>query len=429
MRCAVLVLAQRNTSVTLSENSENHPNIKKGVDTMDSHTVSKAKTQIRAKNIMYTQQLRHLPAKTVDQLATLIETQLKPERYAIVTHDKDVDEKGLPTEAHAHAMMSFQNARSLNNVAKLLGDKPQYLTAWKGSAGNGYAYLIHATKDAQTKHQYNPDEVIANFDYKAEIQSIAADVVKASPHLKAQRLLDALMIGAVTKEEVEEHLTGSQYAKFHRQIEDVYARRLEILAQRFREDMIAQGKSLEVVWIYGYAGTGKTTLAKEYAKKRNEKYFVSGSSRDIFQKYKGEHTIILDEMRPDVMTYADLLRIMDPFGARDVVMAPSRYNDKALSCDLMIVTTPYSPYAFYTAKFGTAFGNMSNTVYTDSFEQLLRRISLIIKMDYDWISPVEYKEQTHTFEEIKSAKRKNPYSSKNYPAPSSNAVNLFNSMF
>lgn len=128
MRCAVLVLAHRTTSVTLSENSENHPNIKKGVDTMDSHTVPKAKTQIRAKNIMYTQQLRHLPAKTVDQLATLIETQLKPERYAIVTHDKDVDEKGLPAEAHAHAMMSFQNARSLNNVAKLLGDKPQYLS-------------------------------------------------------------------------------------------------------------------------------------------------------------------------------------------------------------------------------------------------------------------------------------------------------------
>lgn len=48
-------------------------------------------------------------------------------------------------------------------MAKILGDKPQYVEAWVGDANNGYAYLVHATRQAQKdgKHRYDPGEVIA----------------------------------------------------------------------------------------------------------------------------------------------------------------------------------------------------------------------------------------------------------------------------
>ena len=64
---------------------------------------------------------------------------------------------------------------------------------------------------------------------------------------------------------------------------------------------------IQVIWIYGPSGCGKTSLAKEYAQKKDQPYFISVSTRGVFQGYNGEHTLILDELRPGVITYADLL--------------------------------------------------------------------------------------------------------------------------
>lgn len=390
-----------------------------------------AKKTIKAKNMMYTQQLSHLPAKTMDKLIDLIENTVKPKKYAVIVHDKDIDEKGSPEEPHVHAMLSFDNARSCNHIASQLNDKMQYMQAWKGSAANGYAYLVHATSDAQSKYPYAHNKVIANYDYPAEIKKFATEVASSTQRKRAQVMLDSLYVGAITKEEVERHLSGSQYARLHRQIEDVWNKRLENLAQLWREEMIAQGKKVKVIWIYGTSGTGKTSLAKEYAKKAGQDYFVSGSSRDIFQKYKGEHTAILDELRPNAIPYSDLLRITDPFGVGSQVMAPARYNDKALACDLIIITTPYNPIDFYYEIFGRSTNPAcpsQKTLYTDGFDQLLRRLSLIIEMDNLLINAVEYDPQ-NGFIPIPSASRKNPYSRINYPAPTNDSVAIFNSMF
>ena len=388
-----------------------------------------AKQAIKAKNMMYTQQMAHLPFQTIGELLDNVVNVLKPKKYALNIHDKDVDENGVPEEDHVHLMLSFDNARSCTNVAGLLHDKMQYIEAWKGKASNGYAYLVHATQDARSKYQYDPHKVIASFDYPAELKKMEKEASDSVQRKRVQTLLDSLYVGAITKEEMEQRLSGSQYARYHRQIEDIWNKYLENVAQQWREEMIAQGKKVEVIWRFGTAGTGKTSLAKEYAKKSGQEYFISGSSRDIFQKYKGEHTLILDELRPEIMTYSDMLRIFDPFGARDVVMAPSRYNDKALACDLILVTTPYSPYHFYCTKFGFPIGNVPPATCTDSFEQLLRRISLTIRMDDDWIYPVEYDKKSHSFQEIPSARRKNLYSSINYPTQANDSVTMFNAMF
>src|SRR5699024_6278721 len=142
-------------------------------------------------------------------------------------------------------------------------------------------------------------------------------------------------------------MTGAQYGRYKRQIEDVWRKRLQNLADAWRQEMAAQGRKVKVIWIYGVAGVGKTRMARAYAEKLGQSYYITGSSRDLFQNYKGEHTWIIDELRPNVIPYQDLLRIMDPYGAQ--VMAPSRYADKALACDVIIVTTPYDPITFYVA--------------------------------------------------------------------------------
>lgn len=379
----------------------------------------------KCKHMMYVQKLSHLPAGDMDTLQAIIEQQVRPERYALILHDKDVDAQGQPIAPDVHVMMSFSNARHLSAVAKILGDKPQYIQAWSRNEGNGYAYLVHRTKQAQIagKYQYDPSEVVANFDYPAYLITVQAKAAQQTHQkdLTAKNLLDAMYAGALSKEEVERRLTGSQLGFYRRQIDAIWAQYLQNQAKEWRKEMIDANKQVTVIWIYGAAGTGKTSLARHHASQSGQPYYISGSSRDIFQSYAGEHTIILDELRPKILEYQDLLRILDPFSIHEGTMAPSRYSDKAIAADLIIVTTPYSPHEFYSAQFA------ENVSKTDSFAQLARRISLTIQMQQDSINLVAYDAKSCTY--TPSSTRPNPFSQQARPAPQTSAAALFDKMF
>lgn len=383
---------------------------------------------LRVKNMMYTQQINHLPVNSMEELIELIEKKLHPKRYAVILHDKDTDDKGQPAEEHIHMMLSFENARSINSVAKILGDKPQYIEAWKGDARNGYAYLIHATDKARMKHQYNVSEVKANFDYASMIQTISKEVKKVDTYgdaAKIKMLLNLLYIGEITKEEVEKQLSGAQYAKAKKQIEDVYAKYLKNHAEEWRKQMIESGKPIRVIWMYGKPGTGKTSFAKEYAKKagNGQPFYVAGSSRDMFQSYKGEHIIILDELRAQSIPYNDLLRILDPFGIDSQVFAPSRYFDKALAAEMIIITTPYDPLQFYYEVFSYKFDLI------DNFEQLHRRISLTINMTDTEILAATYDSNKQCYVTDPASSHPNPYSTASRPPMVISAEDIYKSMF
>ena len=393
----------------------------------------------KAKNLMYTQQLRHLPQgiKTAEDLASLIEKKLNPTRYAVIVHDQEKDGQGQPKEPDIHAMMSFENARYCSSIAKKLGDKPQYVQAWEGNANNGYAYLVHATNKARKegKHQYDPGVVIANFDFAALMKDIGTEIEQAKAEHQGgnniKAMLDALYVGAITKAEIERQLSGSQYAKYHRQIEAVEAKRLVSEAEKWRAEMRKKGAKIRVLWITGPAGTGKTSLAKDYAEKKGQPYFITGSSRDIFQNYAGEHTLIIDELRPKMLTYSDLLRITDPHGIDNQVMMPCRYNDKAIACDLIIITTPFTPSQFYyyqTPSHLTTHGRVIDDS-PDAPDQLYRRITVTIEMTGEQIKVSRYDIRSTLFVPVEGTARPNPYSKLSRPAPPDSDIDFFNSMF
>ena len=209
------------------------------------------------------------------------------------------------------------------------------------------------------------------------------------------------------------------------------AKRLVSEAEKWRAEMRKKGAKIRVLWITGPAGTGKTSLAKDYAEKKGQPYFITGSSRDIFQNYAGEHTLIIDELRPKMLTYSDLLRITDPHGIDNQVMMPCRYNDKALACDLIIITTPFTPSQFYyyqTPSHLTTHGRVIDDS-PDAPDQLYRRITVTIEMTGEQIEVSRYDIRSTLFVPVEGTARPNPYSKLSRPAPLDSDIDFFNSMF
>ncbi len=380
----------------------------------------------KAKALMYVQQLDKLPLG--ESLYDTVEKELRPNRWAAIIHDKDVNEDGEAVAPHIHLMMVFENARHISSVSKILKDKPQYLEIWKGKTNNGFSYLIHETNGAKDSYKYSPLEVTANFDYLNFMASIEEEISQASKYKASKgdenKWLDMLLAGIITKEQLLEILSGSQYAKLHRQIDDVDGLRLQKEAEKWRKDMYENKKAVTVIWIYGESATGKTRFAKEHAKKSGQSFYVTGSNRDPWQNYRGEHTVILDELRPNIIPFQELLRLLDPFGYDTNVMGGSRFRDKEIVADLIIVTSPFNPIDFYNAS-------VLNTAI-DKKSQLLRRLTLIIHMTKHKIIPVVFsKTEELSFALIDDEKnaRFNNFSEADCSESEKKSLELFESIF
>lgn len=376
----------------------------------------------RSRGMMYTQQVVYSPYKDVDSLYLAIKTKLNPKRFAVILHDKD-KELGRPVEHHFHAMMEFPNARYASSVAKILGDKPQTIEIWDKKIMTGFAYLTHRTEGSKNKYQYDYSEVKANFDYGAAVDKYLASGEENEVKVKPEDLLDGLYDGTYSKNEVESALKGSQYGKYRKQIEDISAKRLQQEAEAFCEERNLSGGRVRVIWLYGETETGKTSFAKAIAEKKGVPYYETGSARDMFQRYKGEHTIILDEFRDGAIPYRDLLRLTDPYGTS--VMVPSRYQDKYLACDLVIITSPYSPLEYYYREF-SALPDARNI---DKFDQLERRIALTLYVDESTIRLAKYFALAKDYLVSDSNVKKNPYSKKNRKTENENPEELFKEYF
>lgn len=253
------------------------------------------------------------------------------------------------------------------------------------------------------------------------MQQIRLQIAKSHKNNNISVLLDSFRDGQITRADLEDRLSGTDLGRFKQLIDNVEAIMLRKRAEDWRKEKLAEGRTVVVVWIFGEAGVGKSSFAKEYAKKQSQSFYISGSSKDLFQAYRGEHTVILDDVRGGNITYEDLLHITNPYSLDEGVYAPSRYRDKPLACDLIIITAPYDPYTFYLKSVSDGI---------EGFDQLNRRLSLVVYMDMDYVYLSRYDDTKHKFNPENSTQKHNKWSKKNRPTPSYNSdVNVFNSMF
>ncbi|EHT2878594.1 plasmid replication protein [Enterococcus faecalis] len=379
--------------------------------------------QIKSRTIMYTNQVDRLESlglpTTCDELLVYFQTLFTPvESIAIILHDKDISPDGSTAEPHFHIAMKFENPRSLMALSNKLSDRPQNFTVFNKKGRNNYnnmmSYLTHRTTESQAKYQYSPHDVKANFNYPEWLELIGGSITIARK-VEINTLLEEFGHEKISLKQLRALLTPLEYAKNSSIIKHIQALIAENRYEQFKEEMIQQHKQIETFYLYGTTGTGKTRFAKE---KFSSDCFITGSNRDMFANYDGEKTVILDEIRPDTITYNELLKLLDPFNFNNVV--GSRYYDKKLVAERLIITTPYPPHLFYQ-KIKHPEGVMEierdgpNRVLDATFndpdkaEQLFRRIN-VLEFEKEYITPMYFNPDTLKFEPLSNQKFVNKWS-------------------
>ena len=90
--------------------------------------------------------------------------------------------------------------------------------------------------------------------------------------------------------------------------------------------------------------------------------------------YRQEPVLILDDLRPSCLGLSDLLKMLDPYNTSSV---KSRYKNKFLNCDIIIITTVLSIDTFYDNVFAEQ---------KEPITQLKRRCGTYVRMDRETIN-------------------------------------------
>lgn len=290
------------------------------------------------------------------------------DKYAYILHDKDIDKDGKPVSPHFHIILKFHNddGRTLKHIASWFGIEEQYVSKSTSTSKHKFLdmskYLIHMGKDE--KYQYNPSLVHANFDYTNFITQV-------NKSKRKDEIIAQIMNGTITPFNFTTLITPTDYDTFKKSINNAfeYKKHMDTSTERH----------MDVIYICGTSGSGKTSFAKYIAEKRKFSIFISGSGNDFLDGYTQEECVILDDFRGGTLSFSEILKLFDNHTNSSI---SSRYANKDIgNCKLLIVTSVFDIEEFY--QFTCPSG-------VEPFLQLKRRLGTYIIIEKDTLHVYRY---------------------------------------
>lgn len=268
--------------------------------------------------------------------------------WAYIIHDKD------DTRPHYHIYLNF-NPSSVDTklVASWFCVPENFIEKVKGRRTDMLLYLTHGNESQKNKHQYLPSEIVANFDVQGEIDR--SKIIGDFEHYTYAEMLQY----ANTLPVVEKTRALSQLKKLWE---------LHCICHSLNPD-----RNVQVMFITGLPGSGKTYYAKKLLKSMEYDYCISSSSNDPLQDYLGQKALILDDLRDVAFKYEDFLKLIDNNTQSSIF---SRFRNKVFLGDLIIITSSVPLYLWY--KGIDADGKR---ISFDSLQQLYRRIGCYVTVD------------------------------------------------
>lgn len=303
--------------------------------------------------------------------------------YAYIIHDKDKDDEGELKAPHVHIAIRLKDSYDTKYISEWFNVKENYVCKVKGRWADMLKYLIH--ENAKDKFQYDKEEVVSNFDWQNEKEK------SSKKDLRRLEICNFIVSGIIREYNYFKYISIEEYDKYKKSIDNAF---------KYRADLIkGVQRDMKCVFITGDSGTGKTTYAKQIANDNKYSIYISSSSNDVLDDYKGQDCIILDDLRPSSMGLSDLLKMLDNHTASTV---KSRYRNKVLECKMIIITTTLTIDKF----FNNVFSEERETIV-----QLKRRCSLHARVTMDYIYLSLWQEKSRCYG--KEFKQVNPLSLQN----------------
>lgn len=273
--------------------------------------------------------------------------------YAYILHNKDTKEDGSIKKEHFHIMLRFKSPCDSNFIAKWFDYvNDSNVSKIKGRWNDALKYLTHL--NSPDKFQYDFADVFANFDYSKQIE-------KTDYADRKTEIIQGIINGDIREYNYYEYIDGEEYVKYKNVMDSAF---------KYRIDKIkGSDRDMQVIYITGASGTGKSTYAKVIAKQKGYSVAESSGSNDPLDGYAGQDCLILDELRPECMGLSDLLKMTDNNTQSTV---KSRYRNKVLECKLIIITSILPIEEFFRRCFASD---------NEPIAQLERRCKTYIRMD------------------------------------------------
>lgn len=277
-------------------------------------------------------------------------------QWAYILHDKD------DTAKHYHIYLNFGSSGvDTKQIGDWFGLQESQVEKIKGRKYNALEYLTHSDNKQKYKYQYPVSEVVANFDFETEITN--AKILGDFENFSYAEQLDY-----VHSLPVSEKTTA--FAK----LEKLWRLRCQWLT-------LHSDRKIDVVFICGKGGTGKTYYAKKLLKSMKLDFCISSSSNDFMQDYLGQKALVLDDCRDrSFKTFEDCLKLLDNDTASSV---SSRFHNKVFNGELIVITSSI-PLAYWFR--GKNADGRYFSVANEDFEQLYRRISCYVEITKEEIS-------------------------------------------
>ena len=161
-------------------------------------------------------------------------------KWAYILHDKDKD-----TSPHYHIYLNFGNTGCESKlVAEWFGLQESQVNKIMGRSTDMLQYLTHSQPSQKNKYQYSPSEVVANFDFESEIEQskILGDFKKYS-YAHQLEYINSLPVAEKTV----------AFTK----LQNLWKLHCQCM-------MLDPERNVEVVFIQGKGGSGKTYYAKKF---------------------------------------------------------------------------------------------------------------------------------------------------------------------
>lgn len=290
-------------------------------------------------------QLEYLAKEDIELGVSELSKEDNISEIAWAIHNRDILEDGTPKPIHAHIMIRTKKVTTSKHIASFFKHNNKkmsdiYVQKSKyGSYCKMVQYLTHKNDIKKAQYDYEKEvfKIKGDIDvfYNTDLDVItkirqpyyAIDWTFQNKSYSQQFIeIDKMDFG-------NSQIGQTNKIKCFNQLEKLYNAHIKGIQLR------GVDRDMNVMYITGASGTGKTTVAKFIANTFKYDICVSSSSNDPLQDYQGQKCLIVDDFRQSDWQLSDLLKLLDNHTSSTV---KSRYNNKYMNdCKLVILTSVF----------------------------------------------------------------------------------------